>query len=387
MNLAFFTYFFKYIFASRTRQKLIFLAILGLLLSSFSLVVIQGMMGGLQKGLVDRSKNVLGHGTIQFSQLSTKSTTYKEVLSFLIDRNIPFTPELELELLVQNDKYVSPIILHGIDTQYFELPFLKGKDSEGIILASDLGRDIRAFFGSQLYITSPSHTDTLLEEIPRQVSAELSDFYTSEIPEIDAGHGWVRLSFLQNLIRKRSINKIRIFKDFSQFREEFETSFPEMNFISWEKENSSLVWALYLETKVMLFLFIGMSFLIGICITSGFLIFYNKIKIDLASFWILGMSVDKVSKLSYLFGQTITIVFSFLGVVLGGLFLYLLDSKKLIIMPEHFVERNIPVNITIEQVLISFLVPYLVSSVFTHFTFKSFKSGNFSFLSLIRKVG
>ena len=322
-----------------------------------------------------------------FSQLSTKSTTYKEVLSFLIDRNIPFTPELELELLVQNDKYVSPIILHGIDTQYFELPFLKGKDSEGIILASDLGRDIRAFFGSQLYITSPSHTDTLLEEIPRQVSAELSDFYTSEIPEIDAGHGWVRLSFLQNLIRKRSINKIRIFKDFSQFREEFETSFPEMNFISWEKENSSLVWALYLETKVMLFLFIGMSFLIGICITSGFLIFYNKIKIDLASFWILGMSVDKVSKLSYLFGQTITIVFSFLGVVLGGLFLYLLDSKKLIIMPEHFVERNIPVNITIEQVLISFLVPYLVSSVFTHFTFKSFKSGNFSFLSLIRKVG
>lgn len=388
MQLTFFTYFFKYIFASRTRQKLIFLAIFGLLISAFSLTVIQGMMGGLQKGLVDRSKRILGSGYVELKGISTTSSDYLMLIDKLQEKKVQFVPELELELLAQNEKYVSPIILHAMDYSYQKPIFLKGRDTDKLVLGSDLGRDLRAYFGSHLVITSPSHTNFIIQQIPRQSSTFVSDFYTSDLPEIDAVHGWIRLSFLQNLIRKRQVNKIRVFSDDIELvRAIVDKIMPELKVISWEEQHSSLVWALNLETRVMLFLFIGMSFLIGICITSGFLIFYNKIKIDLASFWILGLPRTKLTKLSYLFGQSITIIFSLGGVLLGSLFLYLLDSKQIIIMPEHFIERNIPVSISGIQLFISFFVPYIISSIFTHFTFKSFKSSDQSFLSLIRKVG
>jgi lipoprotein-releasing system permease protein len=345
-------------------------------------------MGGLQKGLVDRSKKVLGTGFIETQGLNTKSETYQKLIEVLVKNEINFVPELELELLAQNEKYVSPLILHAMDFDTYTPEFLVGRDVKNIILGSDVGRDLRTYFGSKLLITSPSHTDFLIQEIPRQSSTFVSDFFTSDLPEVDSVHAWVKLSFLQNLIRKLEVNKIRIFSsDIEKVSDVVSHNFPKLNVISWERQNASLVWALNLETRVMLFLFIAMSFLIGICITSGFLIFYNKIKVDLASFWILGLSQAKLSSLTYFFGQSITILFSLSGVLFGSLFLYLLDSKKIIIMPEHFIERNIPVSITVAQLFISFFVPYLISSVFAHFTFKSFKSDNKSFLTLIKRVG
>jgi len=395
MSVSFFRYFLSYIFKSRTRQKLIFIAIIGLLISSFSLTVLQGIMGGLQSGLIKRSKNVLGEGYIELKQLNQKSSQYSELIERLIKEKIQYTAELELELMIQNDSYVSPIILHGIDFDQFTPGFLTKKgestpvDTTHIVIGSELGQALRAYYGSKLKITSPAHTDILLEEIPRQVTSYVSDFFSSELPEIDSIHGWVRLSFLQNLIRKKEVNKIRIYsKDNDKVLSILsEKQFEGFHFVSWEKKHSTLVWALNLETRVMLFLFTSMSVLIGICITSGFLIFYNKIKVDLASFWIIGMSKDELFRLIYIFGQGLAVFFCAFGVILGVLFLMLLDSNTIAIMPEQFVERNIPVYFNSMQILLAFLVPYLVASLFTHYTFKIFRKDNTSFISHIKRLG
>jgi len=386
MNYGLLKYFYKYIFFSRTRQKLIFLSIIGLLISTFSLTVLQGVMGGLQNGLVGRSKKVLGQGFFDVSKLSPDAL--EEFQKQLIEKDIKFVPELELELMVQNENYVSPAILHGLDFSIHVPRFLQHKDHQGIVLGSDLGRDLRTFFGSMLMVTSPGHVEVIFREIPLQSRISVTDFYTSQLPEIDKVHGWVRLGFLQNMIRKRMINKLRVYgeKVDNDLLREYSKNF-QSPYISWEEQNSTLVYALGLETKVMMFLFMGASFLIGICITSGFLIFYNKVKIDMASFWILGLSKEKLFKLVYSFGQSLSIIFCLLGVVLGILFLILLDTNHFILMPEHFVERNIPVKLDFIHWVVAFIVPYFVASVFTHLTFRVFKKENYSFISLIRKVG
>jgi lipoprotein-releasing system permease protein len=351
-------------------------------------------MGGLQSGLIQRSKNVVGNAYIKTNGLMQVSDFYEELTTSLDKESFKYNPELELEIMIQNGSYVSPIILHGIDYENHTPDFLIGKDLDKIVIGSDLGRSIGGFYGARVKLTSPAHTDFLFEEIPRQVISNISDFFLSELPEIDSVRGWAPIEVLQELTRSSEVNKIRFFNVDLESLQETVNSLQasalsaevELEVISWEQEHSTLVWALNLETRVMLFLFISMSLLIGICITSGFLIFYNKIKVDLASFWILGLSRDKLMTLIYLFGQGLTISFCALGLGLGLLFLLLLDNNNFILMPEQFVERNIPVKIEFLSSFIAFLVPYLVSSFFTHYTFRVFKRDQTSFISYLRKV-
>ncbi len=385
----FFKYFFSYIFRARTRQRLIFLTIVGLLISAFSLTVLQGIMGGLQNGLIKRSKDVLGIGYLSLRDVSSKDESYLNLIDKLQMAKVSFFPELELELMIQNDNYVSPIILHGIDYNFYLPEFLKAQDNSGLIMGSDLSQSLNSFYGGRVKITSPAHTDFMFGEIPRQKVATVSDFYSSQLPEIDSIHGWINISYLQDLIRDYEVNKIRVFQDENNEVEAIIKNIKgvDIEYVSWERENSTLVWALNLETRVMLFLFVAMSVLIGICITSGFLIFYNKIKGDLASFWILGLSKKRLMFQVYILGQGISIIFCILGVLLGVFFLWLLDSGNFVVMPEQFVERNIPVHFSLQSIIVSFLVPYGVASIFTHITFRVFKKENISFLSYVRKVG
>lgn len=386
MSFTFFKYFVSYVFKGQTRQKLIFLTIIGLLISSFSLMVLQGVMGGLQKGLVKRSKNVLGTGYFDVSKLSQEEVTF--IANDLKYKKIEFMQELEIELMLQHGKYLAPVILHGFDFSNYVPMFLQNKDRSGLILGGKIARELGAYFESIIKVTSPAHTSVFFRELPRQSSIKVTDFYSSELPEIDGIHGWSSIQFLQNMIRKRKVNKIRVFSPKEEVAAFLKLASKKyQRFIYWEDQNATLVWALNLETKVMLFLFTMMSILIGICIVSGYLIFFNKIKVDLASFWILGLPKEKALKLIHMFGHLLTGFFSGLGVLIGLGLLVLLDSNQLTIMPEHFVERNVPVNITLTAVLISFTVPYLVAYIFTRMTFKIFKKEGISFLSLIKRVG
>lgn len=388
MNVQFFKYFLSYIFKTKTRQRLLLIAVVGLLISSFSLVVLQGIMGGLQNGLMNRSKAVLGQGFISlFTQINVEN--YNELIDRLQEEKLRFYPEHEIELMLKKGNRLAPLILHGIDYSFGVPPFLSKKDQSDLVLGSDVASKVNAYFDSNVEIISPAHVDILFGDVPRQISAKVSDFYMSELQEIDAIHGWIRLSAVQNLIRKKSVNKIVFYNsdDFNRAKAIIKNEFKELNLQSWNDINRSLVWALSLETNVMLFLFIGMSFLVAICITSGFMIFFDKIKNDLISFWILGKSQAEIYKLSYVLTHIISIIFSLLGLGAGLIFLYFLNNNDFNIMPEFFVERKIPVKLEAYKIILSFLIPYSISVIFAYFSFNSFKKETSSFLNIIKNSG
>ena len=95
----FFSYFFKYIFFAKTRQRLLFIAVVGLFISAFSLMVIQGIMGGLQRGLINRSKSVHGSHLIQFDSITNEPLD--EIREILRKEGIPFYSELESEVMLK----------------------------------------------------------------------------------------------------------------------------------------------------------------------------------------------------------------------------------------------------------------------------------------------
>lgn len=388
MLFSFLRYFLHYIFFTKTRQRLLFLAMVGLILSSFSLLVLQSIMGGLQKGLVTRSQNVEGRALLILKEKDEEFalTLLKELRS----EKWEAYPEYEIELLLKYENYISPVVVHGLDFEIGVPRFLQKKQKGTTIIGRDLANKIRAEYLSQVILISPSHLHSLLGDVPRQVSATLGDLVSTGIPEVDIFHLWTRLSLVQNLIREHHINRIRIFSegDFEQLRKNLKEQYGEkVQLSTWEEQNASLVWALNLETTVMVFLFIIMTLLVAISITSGFMIFFDKIKIDLSSFWILGASRRKIKTCCVLFIHFLSFFTTIFGLLLGHIFLYFLDLYGAEIMPDVFIDRKIPVFITFQGVCISFLVPYLISVVFSHFSLRNFQKDSGQYLALIRAVG
>ena len=374
MFKAYLKYFFLFILKARNRQKLLILAVVGLCISAFALIVLQSTMGGLQNKLMERSKNILGHATF-FYKASTDDAELIKFVDHLERKNVRFTKEYEIELLLRYQTFITPVIVHGIDPTGFLPPLLAqeyaGKKIDAIMpqgLAYKVGVAPPEF----LQMISPAHVDELMGEIPRSQTIKVESVVTTDVPEIDLYHIWVRLPLVQNLIREKLVNRIRIYDkmDFVALKK----MLPSGAMLkTWEEENSTLVWALNLESSMMVFLFAAMSLLVSFCISSGLLIFFNKIKNDLSSFWILGASLSQIDRSTRLFLHLMSFLSILAGIGLGLIFLFVFDHYAPEIMPDVFVDRKIPILITTKGLLISFAVPFVISSFFIFFSLKQFQ--------------
>lgn len=384
----FLSYFAKYIIQARSRQRLLLIAALGLVLSSMSLIVLKSVMGGLQKSLIDRSKMMKGLARVSLRNIETQNQD-KFFKSLSQDQDLVFTPIVQVELLLRNKGYLAPTLVQGIHPS-FTPSFMRDTQNQGIVLGGALAQKLRAIFDESLQLISPSHVDAFLGDIPRQVTVELSDIISSEVAEVDEFYAWVRGSLVQNLIRKRGFEEILFYPSqklaeatyrgkIAKIAKELETE-P----IFWEKEHASLSWALNLEEKVMLFLFIAMTFLVGMAITSGQMIFFTRMRRDLLSFWILGMSQEKILKLMRIFSILMSFLSICIGVIIGLGFIYLLQNYGHHLMPDIFVDRTVPVELTSQGVLLAFFVPGFTSFIFTELSLYNFKNENSSFLPLLR---
>lgn len=364
-------YFFYYILSAKNRQRLLILAVVGLFISSFALIVLQSTMGGLQNKLMERSKAVIGRATLLFK--SDESDSKLIVLEGLLKKEkLNYTREYEIELLLSYQTYLTYVIVHGIDQKGFLPDFLSDQKSFEAVIPSELAYKVGVAPPENLQLISPAHVDGLLGEIPRSQTIRVDRTFSSDVPEIDLVHLWVRLPLIQNLIQAKSVNRIRIYSE-ANFDKLSKILPSWVQFKTWEQENGTLVWALNLESTVMIFLFAAMSLLVSLCISSGLLIFFNKIKTDLSSFWILGASYDSINRSTKYFLHLMSFVSILCGLLAGLVFLYFFDHFAPEIMPDVFVDRKIPILISGKGLAISFLVPYLISSVFVTFALSQFK--------------
>lgn len=386
-----FRYFFKFLFFGKNKQRLLFLAAFGLFISSFALIILQSVMGGLQENLISRSQKVLGSKILFLGDFpfKDKSLIYKKFL----DKGFSPHKEWEIEILIKNKGYLSPVVIHGVDPNNLPV-FLEGKDFNGLVLGSDLSFKLKTGYEDKVQVISPAHFDPLLGNIPRTSSEEVLDIITTDVPEIDLFHGWVRLSFLYNLTKKKDFNRIRFnslsnekSREFDLIVNEILEKYPNASLKSWFDLHPTLTKALNLETSVMVFLFLSMTFLVSIAITCGVLIFMEKVNKDMISLWILGTAPGKLKSSAKKFFLFLNFFCVLCGLSFGLLFLVILDIYGGNLMPDVFVDRQIPVNITLKGVLVSFFGPLLVSSFFSLSAFAQFKTNSKIFLEKIRTAG
>jgi lipoprotein-releasing system permease protein len=348
-------------------------------------------MGGLQEKVIYRSKEVQGRAVIYLDH--TPSSVVNQVEEWLKKRGVTkFVGEYEIELMLKHGNYLAPAIIHAVPATATYPSFLPGMDLMELAMPVDLGyRKLNLSIGSEVTLISPSHSDSMFGDVPRMTTANVQEFFSTNVPEVDSFHVWTRLPLIQNLIRSERINRIRIFDDLSSdstLIQELATTFADqkVRVKMWEDEHQGLVWSLRLETTVMLFLFASMTLLVSLSITSGLMIFFDKIKVDLASFWILGLSQQQLIRLASISISTIGIFAILLGVVLGTIFLWGLDNYGGEILPEIFVDRKIPITFTLKGYLISLGIPLITSWLFSYLSIANFKR-EVSYLERVRSVG
>ncbi len=381
MFFTFFKFFTSYIFKAKSRQSLLILALTGLVLSSLSLVVVQSALTGLQDNRIIRAKEIMGHYYIKnFKDESN-------ILNILRDNNINFSRELTIEGLLSLGGHVHPVILHGISDDDFIPQFLDKRISKDeIVLPRLVANILRADFSDQIVFFSPSIVDPFFGDVPRQKSMYFSRLFSSNEPEIDEFHAWTNLRNMQSLLRKKMINTIRIYSPLSD-KVMKELALYEYSLISWESENSSLVYALKLENGIMLFLFLATIILVTISIAGGLVIFYNRLKVDFASFWILGMSMNNIKKSGLVNISLITTLTVIIGNLFGVLIVLLLENFSPVIMPRQFVDRSLPVKLVFSSFIYSLIIPILITFIVSILSNKNYFSKKTDFLNLIRSAG
>ncbi len=349
-------------------------------------------MGGLQKNLITRSERIVGSYVLFLDQVKPKDRF--DIKRFFEEKEIQGWSELELEILVKNRGYLSPVVLHGVFKENTP-EFLEEKDLKGIVLGSDLSYKLKTGYEDEVLVISPGHFDPILGNIPRHSQTQVLDIINTNVPEIDLFHAWVRISFLQNLIKEKTFNLIR-FGPFSIKEDEaaFLRAYAEIKDVysairlkTWADLHPTLNKALNLETSVMVFLFLSMTFLVSIAITSGVLIFMEKVNKDIISMWILGSSPSSLRKSSQIFFFSLNFLCILLGTGFGIFVLFLIENYAGNIMPDVFIDRNIPVNITKQGLLISIIGPLSISSFFSFFAFAQFRTDSQTFLEKIRTTG
>ncbi|MDA8793253.1 FtsX-like permease family protein [Bacteriovoracaceae bacterium] len=383
MFIRLFSYFSFVVFNKARRQKILLLSFVGLALSSFSLLSLQSVMNGLQKGLIERSKSIEGEFFIKISN----SEIQNDLIQQLKKEKISFQPELELELLIRNGKYFTPVILRGV--KQHKSPLLIEKDQTGVVLGSDLGRKLKIYYGENLELILANYYDDFLGEVPKMGVLDVSDFLLSDVAEIDGSYAWVRLAWLQNLIRDRLVNRLRFFSENDESKvlailEKYDAN--QAYLVSWKDQYASLNYALNLEKYVMFFLFSSMIFLIALTISSGFIIFYEKIKSEMVSLWIMGLSKKQIFRKIFLVNQLLNLIFCFVGIGLSTILLYYLKFYGPSFFPEYFVEAKLPVEFSLSNFIVAAALPFSVCTILNVASLKHFFRHQDIFLKSLRET-
>lgn len=338
---------------------------MGLSLSSFALLVVQSVMSGLQRNLIIRAQQIEGIGTVHPWKPGISS---EDLLA--LRESCVFYREKNLEVLLKHQGKLSAGILHGVE-HFAQTPSFQHRDTSGVILGIIMAQNLKVDYGANVQIISPAHKNLFLGEVPRVVTAKTTDFLVADAPELDAFHLWSRIGLVHNLIGNTTYSGLRIFAPCNMQKLTTWVQKHDLKYTSWEESHPSLVWSLNLEKKVMIFLFVAMCFLIAIAISSGLLIFYHYTKREMITFWVLGQEEQKIKRATLLFSFFISLFSVCLGLILATGVLLILSFTSLSILPQIFVDRNIPVAFSGEIFGYAFTIPLAISFLVNYLTLKN----------------
>ena len=312
------------------------------------LIIVSSVMNGFEKELRDRILNVIPHASISGV---TPISDWNEIYTVLKDhpKVVGAAPFIQSQMLIGSSDEVYGSNLIGINPNSEKNVSIvsnfitKGsyeslnESSSNIILGELLARKLNLDIGNQVSLMLPDNKASFSGYFPKIKNFKVTGIFRVGSPDIDEGIAYINISQASKLLSlKDKIHGFRI-----KFKDLFDA-----NYLSWEvlidledytnqiliSENWTLTYGPLFEAIMMEKTLVGLLvFLIVLVaafnIVSMLIMMINDKKAQLAIFKTMGMSKYEISKIFIYLGAMISMIGSFVGLVLGMAITFLLSSK------------------------------------------------------------
>jgi lipoprotein-releasing system permease protein len=347
---------FRYLRARRKQafiSLISFISVIGVAVGVMALLIALALMTGLQGELRDRIVGSSAH--VYVFKTGGIQDTDAEVQRLLgVPRVLGAAPVIQGKALVTSERGGEAFIdVKGIVPELEKtvtqienamkagsLGALNAGEDEahGILIGTDLARQLNVGVGDTLQVMSPEGTLTPFGPMMRTRPFKVVGIFNLGLAQFDVGYGFVRLDVAERMLGKERPDFVELRIDDMFAAQEVVDSIvdrlgSEYMPQDWADLNGALFSALWLE-KMAISITIGLIVMVAALniIASLVLLVMEKSR-DIAILKTMGSSAGSIRRIFMLQGLIIGFVGTASGAIAGYLFIYVLDRYKLIRVP------------------------------------------------------
>ncbi len=388
---------FRFLFSKKSDGYVSIFAwfsIIGISLGVAAVIIVMSVMNGFRIDLTNRIIGLNSHLNIFSFEKEITDKDINLLISQLDNSSYgKYYKSLETNGLVIKNNNSKGVLIKGYDS--YESHFLQNSIITGsiiknindeIIIGDALASEMNVSIGDKIKIAIPKTDKTILGNIPRFKTLEISGVFDLGLYEYDSN-----LIFLSaNLVRKlllyesNNYNKVEFFiknpNEVEKFKNYIELNInkTKLNFytISWKDINKTLINALKVEKNVMFIILSLIILVASLNIISGLIIFVKEKNKDIGILKTMGMSNNSIVKIFFTIGISIGLIGSLIGLLIGVFFSInihsiqnflenILDTK--LFSEEVYYLSSLPSKISINEVLAVLITSIIISTISTIF--------------------
>ena len=361
------------------------ISILGIMIGVMALIVVLAVMNGFREDLMKKILGVNSHLLILSYKggISDTERVIQEALE--VDGVLSATAVVYSQVMIKNYGNISGAVLRGIDPATVgtvidigsmirggSVDLLKdsGTDPPGIILGSQLSKQIGAVPGDTVTLVSPIGKLTPLGRVPSEGQFKVKALFEAGMYEYDSSMVYLSLPDAQDFLSlgdEVTVIELKV-KDIDQSDTIGKGIQEKLGYPYWTKDwkmmNRSLFSALKLE-KVTMFIILTMIVLVGaLNIISSLVMMVMEKNRDIAILRTMGASPKSIMSIFIFQGLFVGLIGTLLGLMSGSFLCHILARYKFIkLPPDVYYISTLPVrmewldviSIVFAAVIISFL--------------------------------
>jgi lipoprotein-releasing system permease protein len=379
--MSFETFFsFRYLKAKRKQGFISIItgiSILGIMIGVMALIVVLAVMNGFREDLMKKILGVNSHLLILNYKGGIKDAETVMDKTLQVDGVVSATPFIYSQVMVKNAGNISGAILRGLDPatagkviaidsmiQDGSLDLLKKSDTDppGIILGSELSKQIGVFPGDYITLVSPIGKLTPLGRVANESAFLVKAIFESGMFEYDNSLVYLSLADAKEFLSfGDEVTGIEVkVKDIQESDKTGKIIQEKLGYPYWTKDwkmmNRSLFSALKLE-KVTMFIILTMIVLVGaLNIISSLVMLVMEKTRDIAILRTMGVSSKSIMSIFIFQGLFVGLIGTFLGLISGSFLCHLLARYKFInLPPDVYYITTLPVRMEwLDIILIAF---------------------------------